>query len=93
MTRLHEYARAQAAGRMPTLADVEGTEVRVDSFELFESELGQYVVLQAVTPDGEKRSYRCMGMFVIDALVTAEAEGAFPLQATFTRKGRAWIVE
>ena len=93
MATLRQYAKAQAEGGTPSLTEIEGKKVLVHSWELVEGKLGNYALLTIELEDGSVGQYRCGGMFVLDALANAEAEGVFPLEATFTRGGRAWIVE
>ena len=93
MTRLRTFARAQAEGGVPRLEEIEGQDVIVHSWKLIQGKLGDYAVITIELADGSVNQYRCGGMFVLDALVNASAEEAFPLEAKFTRTGRAWIVE
>jgi len=72
-----------------TLDDIQGREVVIGSVEWFEGDYGTYVVMSCELDD-EAVKVRTGAKLVLDALVDADANEAFPLLVRFTRRGRTW---
>ena len=93
MARLVEYAERQAEGSPPKIGDIIGQEVEVTGVEFKDGKFGEYALFEIIDVNGEIQRIQTTGMLVIDALKHAEAQGAFPVQVTFKRNDRTFIME
>ena len=92
MSKLQDYAEKQKQGVPNKLDSIEGQPVTVNSVSFNTGRFGTYAVMQVAINGGEVVPIMTGATLVIDALQHAYAEEAFPLEATFTRKGRVWII-
>jgi hypothetical protein len=90
--RLVDYAERQKAGRPLTLIDVADQELTIMDVKFSKGNFGIYAIANVVNVNGESLQIMTSGVLVVDALQRAEDAGAFPLKATFGRKGRTWTI-
>lgn len=93
MARLLEYAERQKEGGLPKVSDILGQEVRITGVEFLMGKVGEYAIFEIVDDNGELQRIQTTGMLVVDALKHAQAAEAFPLDATFTRNDRTYVIE
>lgn len=92
MPNLKDHAQKQAEGLPQRLDDIQDTPVTVSDVTWHRGNFGEYAIMRIITPEGETFDVMTSAMLVLDALKHAEEEEAFPCDATFTRKGRTWII-
>ena len=93
MGSLGMFAKRQAEGVPLRLDDIAGKTVTVLDAEFKTGNFGTYAVMAIDAGDGETQHVMTSAMLILDALENAAAEGAFPIDATFKKRGRCWIVE
>jgi hypothetical protein len=87
------FAKRQAEGVPLRLDDIMGKTVTILDAEFKTGNFGPYAVMAVDVGDGETQHIMTSAMLVLDALENAAAENAFPVDATFKKRGRVWIVE
>ncbi len=93
MKRLSDYRTIDPSERGKSLDTILNAEVTVKDFRLTKGQFGNYAFIDIVTANGEPMTVTTGGIYVMDALVHAKEEEAFPLKATFKKEGRSYIVE
>ena len=91
--RLLDFAEKQAANKTPRIDDIAGNPVIVQACALGTGSMGDYADMDVLTEDGEILTVRTWASLVVDALARAQEADAFPLPATFKKRGRPWIIE
>lgn len=91
--RLEDYAERQKQGVPQNLDLILNDPVTVESVEFRNGDYGEYAVLDAVMNTGEVVRVQTGAMLIMDALRNAQAAGAFPVEATFTKEGRLYLVK
>ncbi len=91
--KLGDFGNVRASMDIRKMDDLEGKPVTILSYSIIQGRQGSYAMMRCVDQDGNEFSMSCGGAFVIEALAEAKLENAFPVEATFVRKGRAWLVE
>ncbi len=90
---LGEFGNVRSSLDIRKMDDIAGQVVTIESYSIITGRTGPYAMMRCVDHDGAEFSVSCGGAFVVEALAEAKAANAFPVEATFTRKGRAWLVE
>jgi hypothetical protein len=93
MARLKDYSSFDDSTEVVSLEDIEEREVTIQSVQFVEGSYGKYCFMNVLLPEGNEVRVMTGGRFIIEALEKAQAEGAFPVDATFVKKGRAWLFE
>jgi hypothetical protein len=75
------------------LDDIAGKEVHITEVEFKTGNFGPYAVMAIPDENGELQHVMTSAMLILDALENAVAAEALPLDATFKKRGRCWIVE
>jgi len=75
------------------LDDIAGVEVTITGAGFGNGDFGEYAMIDVVNPEGETMNIQTSAMMVLDALRHAMEAQAFPLLATFKKRGRTWIME
>jgi len=91
--KLSQYGDMNSADNLFTMSDVEGKPLTILGFNKGPGKFGEIYYIKAAFDTGEKVTVMCGGFLVKDALDEAQKAEAFPLEATFVKKGRAWIAE
>jgi hypothetical protein len=92
VANLRKYAAKQNEGGLLRLDDIAGKPLTILAVEYKTGDYGDYAVFTAATKDGEQIEVMTGASLVMDALVNASAEEAFPVEATFVKRGRTWII-
>ncbi len=91
--KLSSYGQLNQTQNRVKMDEILDTEVTVNGFTLVQGKNGSYAVMDVTKADGEKVTVSCGGSFIIEALIQAKANKAFPVSATFTKKGNAYWAE
>ncbi len=92
MSRLVNHAVKQAEGLPNRLEDIEGQEVTIVDVNFSTGTFGPYLTMVVVTANGEEIDVMTGAKLVVDALEHATEDNDLPCGATFTRKGRTWVI-
>ena len=93
MARLLEFAVRQKEGGLPKVSDILGEEVKIVSVEFLQGKVGEYAIFDIVDDEGELTRIQTTGMLVVDALKHCQAEKGFPVDVTFQRNDRTYVIE
>jgi len=93
MRRLGDYGVKNRDTETLRIEDLGNEEVTIQSAEVLTGQYGDYVVMQVIMDSGEMKPVMSGGIFVVDAVTDALQQGAFPLLATFSKRGRSWLFE
>ena len=93
MAKLSDYGKINASKTVVKLEEIEGKPVKLHSFTLVEGDFSEYAMIKASNEKGEEFTIMTGGTLIVEALKDAEAQKAFPLDATFVKRGKAWIAE
>ena len=93
MPRLTDYADLQGAEAPLRLGDILDQEVTVTEVRFFQAEFGRCAIMTVIDENGEILRVMCGGFLVVDALEHAAEANAFPLDVTFSKRERTWVME
>jgi len=93
MARLGDYGLKDRESEALRIDDIEGQEVIIQGVDVLEGQYGDFCIMSVVVEGGEIVKVMSGGMFVVDALKDAIAKEAFPVEAKFYKRGRAWIFD
>ena len=91
MGKLSTYGSMSSADNLMTMADVEGQPLKVLGFNKGPGKFGEVYYLKCSTAEGEKITVMCGAFLIKEAIDEVAASDGFPVDATFTKKGKAWI--
>jgi len=92
-TRLVNFAERQQAGVPNSLDVILGDALTVESVEFRNGDYGEYAVMDVTVETGEILRIQTGAMLILDALHNAAVADAFPLEATFVKEGRLYLVK
>ena len=78
---------------MVKMDDIAGKPVTIQAVDFTKGQFGNIVIIRAVTQEGELISVVTGSAVIESALHDVAVNDAFPVQATFVKKGRMWFVE
>jgi len=93
MSKLLDHALKQAEGLPLRIQDIAEQSVTITAVRFNSGQFGPYAVMTVVKADGEILDIMTSAMLVLDALDNAVQEDALPVEASFSLKGRTWIIE
>jgi hypothetical protein len=93
VSRLATFGTKQKdAPKYLSLEEIADKDVTIISVAGLKGDFGNYVVMN-IEVDGEVAQVRTGASFVVDALMDADAQKAFPVVAKFHKTGRLWRFE
>jgi hypothetical protein len=93
MAKLKDFMPKREGGDTATLEAYQGIPVTVTAVKFGQSQYGEIAFMDCITPSGEKVQIMTGAMLVMSALHNAVDAEALPLEATFNKPGRAWIIQ
>lgn len=78
---------------MVKMEDIEGKALTIEAADFTKGQFGNIVIIRAVTNEGELISIVTGSAVIASALRDVADSDAFPVEATFVKKGRMWFVE
>jgi hypothetical protein len=93
MARLKDYSSFDDSLEVMAIEEIEGQEVSIEGAQFTEGKYGEYAFMAVTLEDGSKVKVMTGARFILEALHKAEDEKAFPVDASFVKKGRAWLFE
>ena len=93
LRRLSSYSNTQLPRERHNLIEIQDVEVTIHAAKVGTTQMGEFAAMECELPTGERMWFVTSGFIVIDAIKKALDDNALPLQATFRRPERAWIIE
>ena len=90
---LRDHAEKQAEGLPLRIQDIAGIPVTITGVRFNTGQFGPYAVMTVVKDGGETFDVMTSAMLVLDALEHASVAEAFPVEATFSLKGKTWVID
>jgi hypothetical protein len=90
---LAEFGDIHPEGETLSIDDVEGLQLTIKGYNEQKGDFGVYAMIYAVDPNGVDVVVRTGARLILAALRGAKEHDAFPVVATFKKRGLAWICE
>lgn len=93
MKRLSEYAPNSGWSKAKALSEIANLEVVIEGYTIRDGRYGPVAVMSVTLDDGEKEKVITGSKVIMEALKRASEDKAFPVRATFRKRGQAWVIE
>lgn len=93
MAKLSEYGSINSSKNVKKMDEVEGKPLTIEGFSTVEGDYGEYAMIKVKDAEGSEFTVMTGASLIIEALEDVKAKNAFPVDATFIKRGRAWICD